>query len=53
MNSSIFPTCLYKPSKTFVTNPLNINKSFTLKQYNNWFSKSPQFTWSDYINYYL
>lgn len=52
MNISAFPTSIYTNyicDKTFTQNPLRINKTFTLYQYNNWISISPRFTWGEYI----
>lgn len=34
-------------NNTFVSNPLK-KQSFTLGEYKNWISQSPQFTWKDY-----
>lgn len=46
-----FMVLFSEPEKhnTFTSNPLK-KQSFTLGDYNNWFSKSPRFTWNDYMS---
>ena len=34
------------------SNPMT-KKAFTLKEYNNWHSESPKFTYKDYNSYFL
>tara|TARA_B100000941_G_scaffold185970_1_gene133775 strand:- start:115 stop:462 length:348 start_codon:yes stop_codon:yes gene_type:complete len=46
-----FMVLFSEPGKhnTFTSNPLK-KQSFTLGDYNNWFSDSAKFTWNDYVS---
>lgn len=46
-----FMVLFSEPGKhnTFTSNPLK-KQSFTLGDYNNWFSNSAKFTWNDYVS---